>query len=86
VKGRNVGVKQDMLPGDKHRALKTQEVLDRLKINRATFERLRENDDHFIVYRAGRVLRMDERDLEAWVKRQKEVEQAQLGKDLSTIA
>lgn len=68
------------------RALSSQEVMDRLGIKRQTFDRLREVDDHFIVYRAGRVLRMDERDLEAWVKRQKEVEQSEHGKDITTIA
>jgi predicted DNA-binding transcriptional regulator AlpA len=68
------------------KALSSQEVMDRLGIKRQTFDRLRDEDDHFIVYRAGRTLRMDESDLEAWVQRQKKAEQAERGKDINVIA
>ena len=68
------------------KALTSQEVMQRLGIKRQTFERLREEDDHFIVYRVGRNLRMDEADLEAWTQRQTKVEQAEKGKYLEAIA
>lgn len=75
-----------MLHGNKSEALSSKEVIDRLGIGRHTFDYLRENDDHFVVYRVGRSLRMDQRDLDRWIKRQKEVEQAEQGKDLSAVA
>jgi predicted DNA-binding transcriptional regulator AlpA len=68
------------------KALSPKQVMAELGISRHTFEKLRENDDHFITYRAGKLVRMDEADLEAWKQRQKKAEQAELGKDLGTIA
>lgn len=82
---RNRGKKRVVLQSNKQ-VFSSQEVIDWLGISRQTFEYLREHDDHFIVYRVGRNLRMDKTDLDRWIRRQKEVEQAEQGKDLSVIA